>query len=544
MKNQADEHERRQFLLRGNPLAVILAVTIPLSFHNSLNLIFTFFDTFTAAHISMDVVTMVSFINDIRIALGTIAGGLSVGAGIMISRSFGNGDDEEVKRLISSVFFLTMFIGILIVGLVFPFAVPILRACAFPEELILSGSFYLSMNVLTLFLTFVNTLFFAMEKARGRTKIVMYGNLTVLIIKTLLNIAIVTSVSSGALEKRLAMYLLPVASGVAYGVMTLVALGKLFSPRNIYRVSWKSTNFKKTFLLPLAKLSFPVFIEKFLVPFGKVICNGLYVGFGSLGLAAYSCSQRILALSTTPLTSFKDAESNIVSANLGNRDAKRALTFLYQTTLVTLGIAGILFILIWIFNKPLTLFFAKDNAELARSIETIYRIERWDIFFDAIDGAMCGFLYARKKTKLPTIVNIVKLFVIRIPLFLLLTRVFGMGLEAIAWAILASNGADALLSVIFTIYAVKDLKKSSAIEATNNEKLTDAIKLLGQWDAFDEGQTHSHGISVPDSVLELMNKKYQGTLSGREMAIIYKEAIVFERIAALEKEEEEAEKAV
>ncbi|MBQ8014157.1 MAG: MATE family efflux transporter [Treponema sp.] len=540
MKQGTDEYKRRQFLLNGNPLAVIFSVTLPLLFHNSLNLIFSFFDTFTAAHMSMNVVTTVSFAGDIRTALGTISGGLSVGAGIMISRSFGRGDDEEVQSQISTVFFIAVIVALVLFALVIPFSLPILRLCAFPEEMLYSGSVFLAISVLTLIFSFINTIFFATEKARGRTKIVMYGNLIVLGVKTLLNAIIIVLVSSGSLEISLAMYLLPLASGLAFGTMTFVAIKRLFSKDNLYRVQWKCTAFRKAFLLPLAKVSFPVFVEKFLVPFGKVICNGLYVGFGSVGVAAYSCSQRICALASTPLNSFKDAESNIVSANLGNRNAGRAVTFLIQTTIVTLATEIILFTLLALFSEPLIYFFAKGNEEMASGMRIIYRIERWAAFFDAIDGAACGFLYARKKTKLPTIVNIVKLFGIRIPLFILLTRVYGFGIEAIAWSIFASNGADALLSVIFVLHAVVDLKRVSAIEESNNEKLFAAISALGHWDAFDEGQTRRHGITIPLEVLETMREKFSATLTANEMSAAYKEAIVAARIEALEKEENEA----
>ncbi len=82
------------------------------------------------------------------------------------------------------------------------------------------------------------------------------------------------------------------------------------------------------------------------------------------------------------------------------------------------------------------------------------------------------------KTKLPTIVNIVQLFGICIPLFILLTRFYGFGIEAIAWSIFVSNAIDAILSIIFVIYAVIDLKSKSVIEENNNEKLFAAITAL------------------------------------------------------------------
>lgn len=531
------EHERRRFLLQGKILSVFLSVSLPLLFHTSLNLLFSFFDTFTAANMNMNVVTTVSFVADIRNALQTISGGLSVGAGIMISRSFGRGDDEEVQREISSVFFIAVFIILFIFTFVLPLSLPILRFCAFPEELLDSGAFFLSLSLLTLLFTFINTIFFATEKARGRTKIVMVGNGIVLAAKTILNMMIITLVSSGKLKSDVAMYLLPLASGISFGIVTVFALRQLFSKKNPYHVKWEKSIFNKNLLIQLTQLSFPVFIEKFLIPFGKVICNALYVGFGSVGVAAYSCSQRILALASTPLNAFKDAESNIVSANLGNRNVKRSVSFVIQTFCVTLITSIFLFTILWIFSEPLINFFAKGNEQMRESMLLIYRIERWAVFFDAIDGAACGFLYARKKTKLPTFVNIAKLFGIRIPFFLVLTRVYGFDIEAIAWSILVSNGADALLSLLFLWYALTDLKKVSAIEASCNEKLSLAITALGQWDAFDSGQTRGHGITVPEEILKEMCSYYCGNFTIKEMSQLYKEAIIESRILALEKEE-------
>lgn len=537
MKHSDDEYQRRKFLLTGSPVIVILSVTLPLLFHNSLNLIFSFFDTFTAANMNSNVVTTVTFVTDIRNTLGAISAGLSVGAGIMISRTFGSGDMEKARTEISTVFFTALFMAIAVLAIFIPFSRPILRFAAFPEELLPQGTFFLSMEIVTLVFSFINTIFFATEKARGRTKVVMYGNMTVLMVKTLLNGVIIALVSSGTMESDVAMFLLPVASGIAFGSCSCFALKRIFSKDNMFRVSFGAASFRRIPLIPLSKLSFPVMIEKFLVPFGKVICNSFFIGFGAVGMAAFSCSQRILALATTPLNSFKDAESNIVSANLGNRDAKRALSFLFYTTLVTFGAGTVLFVIVALASEPLISFFSKGNAELAAGMRIIYRIERWAAIFDATDAAMCGFLYALKKTRLPTVVNVVKLFCIRIPLFLILTRVFGFGIEAIAWSILAANAVDALLSVLFAVFAVKELKKNARIEQTNNERLTVAIGALGKWDSFDESTVGSEGIHVPEEVLEAMCMKFGGTLTAREMTAIYKEAVVEARIEALEKEE-------
>ncbi len=537
MKRNENEKLRRSFLLNGSPFLVILSVALPLLFQNSLTVVFSFFDVFTAANMNSNVVTTVAFASEIRNTLGAISGGLSVGAGIMISRTFGSGDMKRVQVEISTVFFTALFIAFAILLIFIPFSRPILRLASFPEELLSQGTFFLSIEILTLAFTFINSIFFTTEKARGRTKIVMYGNISVMVIKTLLNFGIIYLVSSGTLQPETAIYLLPLASGIAFASFSCIAIRHLFSKKNQFQVSFRKASFKKIPIVPLAKLSFPVIIEKVLIPFGKVICNALMIVFGSVGVAAYSCSLRILSLATSPLVAFKDAETTIISANLGNHNAKRAISFLFYNTFVTFFVGTILFIIVALSSELLISFFAKGNTELADSMRIIYRIARWAAIFDATDGAMCGFLYALRKTKLPTIVNVIRLFFVRIPVFLLLTRVYGFGIEAIAWSILAANGMDAFLSLIFAISAVRDLKCTSKIEKTNNEKLTLAISALGKWDSFDESVVGNDGIVVPEEILEAMCLKHKGTLSLHEMTTIYKEAVVEARIDELAREE-------
>lgn len=136
MKRNENEKLRRSFLLNGSPFLVILSVALPLLFQNSLTVVFSFFDVFTAANMNSNVVTTVAFASEIRNTLGAISGGLSVGAGIMISRTFGSGDMKRVQVEISTVFFTALFIAFAILLIFIPFSRPILRLASFPEELL------------------------------------------------------------------------------------------------------------------------------------------------------------------------------------------------------------------------------------------------------------------------------------------------------------------------------------------------------------------------------------------------------------------------
>ena len=102
----AKEAARREKMLYGKQLNVLFYIALPLVFYNSIGQVFQFIDTLIAADMSSEVVSTVSFVMQIEKMLQAIGSGLSIGGGILIGRSYGAGDMERVKKLISSIFFI------------------------------------------------------------------------------------------------------------------------------------------------------------------------------------------------------------------------------------------------------------------------------------------------------------------------------------------------------------------------------------------------------------------------------------------------------
>ena len=100
----------------------------------------------------------------------TIFVSISIAAGIRISHAFGAGNMEAIHHDISTVFFLILFAVSAVLCVCIPASRPIMRLCAFPEELIPSASIYFSLSMLSLFFTSLNQVYYATERSCSEMK--------------------------------------------------------------------------------------------------------------------------------------------------------------------------------------------------------------------------------------------------------------------------------------------------------------------------------------------------------------------------------------
>ena len=463
------EARRREMILSGPQTQTIFYIALPLVFYNSLHQVFQLIDTIIAANMSAGVVSTVSFIGQIETMLTAIGSGLAVGGSILISRSYGAGDMQKVRAQISTLFFTCLAIGAAILALAIPFAYPFLRLLRMPQDLIAQGTAYFMLAITGIIFQFTNTIYLATEKSRGNTKVIMWCNILVMVLKTLLNLMVIRLVKAGAVRLGTAMLLLPVATICAQASLTAIALVNLTSRRNPFRISIRACAFRKTFLLPLAGLSIPIFLEKFIFAFGKVIVNSMCASMGSTVVGALGVSNRLGGFSTNPPSGFQEAESSLISQNLGNRNIERALGIFYRTLVINLGIATLFLALMLIFKDSIILIFAKGDADFAAEINAIYTYECWDSVLVSINASVMGLLYGFGKTRISMILNVVRLFVYRIPPLFLLMRFTDIGIPAVGIAMLISNGMVGITSGIVALVFIQRIKKTrSALSQADN----------------------------------------------------------------------------
>jgi Na+-driven multidrug efflux pump len=177
---------------------------------------------------------------------------------------------------------------------------------------------------------------------------------------------------------------------------------------------------KKEYVLPILKLSIPIFLGKFVMSLGKVIVNSMCGHFwndytsdvviGSLIVGTLGVSNNMCGLITSPTNSFEEGESTIVSQNLGNGNMKRTIkafivTLIYVSIVSVLGYVLMRFVFI---NQLIELFSSPDkDAEIYKNmVKEIFVWDSLSIIALGITAAVLGLLYGYGQTRLSTILNL------------------------------------------------------------------------------------------------------------------------------------------
>lgn len=459
--------KRRDRILHGNLMMTIVSICAPIFLYNLFNSFYAVIDAVVVAKIDPTSVSAVSSLSQIQHLLSSLGSGLAAGGGILVARHFGSGDMELARFHSNQTVSISTVVIALLLGICVPFAVPILRLSGVPDELISIGTGYFIVQVITLAFVFYNSVFMAMQKAKGNTKIMFWLNILVMLIKLAFSLLFVW-----ILELRDLVWV-AVATLIGQAVMFLVLLAMMIDKRNVFVIKLAEFRFKWDVCREILSMSLPIFLGKFIFSFGKVSINAMCKAYGPLVVGALGVSNNMCGLVTTPINSFEEGTSTIISQNLGAGNYKRALrSFKYSFFMATaLGIIGYVLVRFTLQDEIISLYNQNadaPDAELFLSlIKSINRYDSLSILALAVNSAVLGVLYGFGQTKLTMVLNISRVFVFRIPvLWYLQTFHREIGAEAAGISMGISNICIAIASMICLGVFLLRIKKRGYKEIT------------------------------------------------------------------------------
>jgi Na+-driven multidrug efflux pump len=325
-----------------------------------------------------------------------------------------------------------------------------------PEDLLSIGSIYFILETAMQVCIFINTVFFAIEKAKGNTKIILYYNFLVLSIKLILTVVFIYVFHGGIL-------MLSAASFAAHTTLTCIALRSMTKKSNPFCLSFRRIDFSVKTIKPILLLSLPVFMERFAFSFGKVIVNSMCAFYGSTGVGALGVSNRISAVSIMPPNGVEEAESSLISQNLGNKNIRRAMGIFKRAFLINMGLGLLFFTPMIIFKGPIISLFSEGDPLFAVQIASIYSYECYGNIFLALSAAVMGLLYGFGYTKISMILNMARIFLFRIPPLWIMQNLTSIGSEGIGMVMLISNGMVGISSVVVGIILIRKKTHSASL---------------------------------------------------------------------------------
>lgn len=434
--------QKRELFLDGNILKGVLMVCMPMVAFQLLNQLFRVFDLAITAHINLDSVAAVSFFNQLNNSVTAVGTGLSIGAGILIAGYYGAGDYESVKKAVNTTFFVSVISAAGLTAILILTGKWVLQLANTPEELVEVGWNYYRVLMANLVFSFFNSVYIAVEKARGNGGRILAVNLIMAITKFGLSGVFVLVFHQGVVMIALSTLLSNL-------LVSLLGVYHLRNPQDAFGFSLKYIKLERNFIQKLLLISLPVIAEKFAFSTGKVVVNSVGVDYGTQTVGALGISNSISALSTVPAGSIGDGGAAIIRQNIGSGKRDRALQVFRSVFIVDVAWGTLGFLLTWMFLDPILVAFSNGDMEFAQLIRQIFVLEMISNIFLAVHAGIMALLYAFGYTKLSFGINFARLFVFRLPiLFALKWFTTLSGGVAMGVVMMLSNGLTGLFAVL------------------------------------------------------------------------------------------------
>ena len=432
---------------------VVLYVGTPLALYQGLAILFTILDTMMASHISKESVSAVAYLAQLNLLLSSVGGGLAVGAGIQISRAYGEGDFVLVRERVSSLYAISLTMGLLILALILPFTRSFLRLAGTPEELIAVGEEYFRVQLFVMVVNFLNSVYIAVERARGNARRIFLLNIAVILVKLSLTAYFVYILESG-------LNMIAVASLLSEMTMFVFAVRFSLMGENAFSFSLRAISLDRKVTLPMIRQSVPVIAEKALFAFGKTIVNSMCTLYGPLMVGAMGVSNNLGGITTNPQNGYQQGSAAIISQNYGAGRYRRVLDAFYATAAVNMLLGALISgAELWQL-RLLSGLFDGGSEDFRRMIALVYRYEALGAVPLGLNAAVMALLYGLGKTQLTLVLNFSRVFVFRIPVLWFLQHCTAFGEASVGIVMMVSNISVAVLAAFTALVVIRRFRRT------------------------------------------------------------------------------------
>ena len=461
-----EEHKRHQ-ILHGNITQTIIIICFPLAVYALFNSFYSLLDSIMASSIKNAAaasgainISNIMVISQIKSMISAFGAGIAGGGAVLVSRYYGAANLPEAKKTASNMILVSLITSLLILILLVPLASIILKIAQVPQ-ITDSVILYFRLILVELIFVSINNIFIGLEKIKGNSKKIFILNIAVLIIKLVLNLIFVYAIRVDSIIYLEIATIFGQAFLLVYGCVVML------SKKNILQITINNMQPHKKYIIPVLRLSIPIFLGKFVMSLGKTTVNALcgsYYSEATNGLivGALGVSNNLSGLVTNTTNVFEEGESTIVSQNIGNKNLDRTISTFFRTLIIVAILSLIGYISVrFIFLDQLTSLFSigkNDSNMMSTYIKEIFVFDSLSIPSLGLTSALLGLLYGYGKTFLSSILNFSRVG-IRI-ISLIVCHSIGLNYKAAGISMGISNILISIMALGFLIYFLVNLKKN------------------------------------------------------------------------------------
>ena len=362
---------------------------------------------------------------------------------VVISKLFGAGDEEKVRRAVGTAVAFGLLSGCILTIIGVVFTPSILRLMGTPEDVFTDSAAYVRTYFTGIIFVIMYNTANGIFRAVGDSKHPLYYLMISSVVNVILDILFVAGLGMGVEGAA-------IATVISQGVSVVLAFRRLMTVKDVYRVERKAIRIDKKLIGQMLRVGVPAGVQNSVIALANLVVQANINSFGSAAMAGCGAYAKVEGFAFIPITSFSMSLTTFISQNIGAGQydrVKKGARFGVLTSVILAEIIGIIFFL---FAPELIGLFDRD-PEVIRYGAGRAEIDAVFFFLLACSHAMAGVFRGAGKSFVPMVVMLACWCVIRVTYITIITS-FINEIEVIYWAYPLTWS---LSSILFIIYYFK-----------------------------------------------------------------------------------------
>lgn len=405
-------------MTEGSPYGMIVRFALPIFLSQVFQQLYNTADTFIVGRfLGTEALAAVSSSGTLIFLMVSFIMGTAMGAGVVISRFFGAGDEENVSKAIHTSVLVGLIASVFMTVIGVILTPTFLRWMNVDEAVMPQSVEYFKYYFLGVSTIIMYNILKGIMNAVGDSKRPLYY----LIVSSLLNIGL-DCLFIGVFHWGI--WSAAVATVISQLVSCILCLKHLMQKGHIYTIHLKKLAIHKQALSLTLRYGLPSGVQNSVISLANVIVQSQINSFGMMAMAAYGTHSKIEGFAFLPIMSFTMAITTFVSQNLGAGNqtrAKKGATFGIVSSVILAELIGVLIY----FLAPVLIALFDSTPEVVALGTSQAHIEALFYGLLAFAHAVAAVCRGAGKAFVPMIIMLSIWCVLRIGYIYVIMQVFG-----------------------------------------------------------------------------------------------------------------------
>ena len=239
--------------------------------------------------------------------------GVALGAGVVISRYFGAGEDETVSRAVHTTVAFGLMAGVVMTVAGVLLSPVLLRWMGTAPDVMDGSVAYFRNYFLGAMAVMLYNVFTGVMNALGDSRRPLYYLMFSSALNVALDLLFIAVLGLGVGSAA-------VATAISQAASALLCYLHLRKPGTIYQLRIREIRFHPALMLEVARMGLPTGVQNSVIALANVLVQSHINFFGSDAMAACGTYSKLQGFAFLPITSFALALTTFVSQNLGARE--------------------------------------------------------------------------------------------------------------------------------------------------------------------------------------------------------------------------------